>query len=181
MKNVKCKTRAQNTNCKMKNANLNAKSEMRNQKCEKGFSMIEVIITISLFLLLAGVGVGAYFQYYQASFINADVDNALTLIKFTRYKALKNATSDNYGIHINMATNSLIGFRDTYNPMDNHNEVLKLEQLRILDLSLNPDLGNTDEILFEKQTGKTENTGSFTIGNDNFTYTFNINPQGVVN
>ncbi|MCI0469500.1 MAG: type II secretion system GspH family protein, partial [Nitrospirae bacterium] len=61
---------------------------MRNAKLKKGFSLTEVIITISLFILLAGGGVGAYFNYYMVSLYNADVDNAMTLIKNTRFKAL---------------------------------------------------------------------------------------------
>ena len=147
----------------------------------KGFSLTEVIITISLFILLAGGGVGAYFNYYMVSLYNADVDNAMTLIKNTRFKALKNATIKDYGVHIDTATNTLTGFRSAYAPGDPENVSVQLKQLSVTDLSLNPMPGSSNEILFKKQTGKTENTGSFTIGKDAYTYVFNINAQGVVN
>ncbi|MBU0727780.1 hypothetical protein KKA95_03785 [Patescibacteria group bacterium] len=147
----------------------------------KAFSFIEVIITISLFLLLAGVGVGAYFQYYSFSLVKADVNNVLTLIGQTRFKALKNPTSEDYGIHIDVPTRTITGFRKTYSPFDTENTVVQLEQLNITDLSLNPSIGVTDEIIFQTQTGKTDNYGNFTIGDANYSYTININAQGVVN
>ncbi len=146
-----------------------------------GFSFTEVMITISLFLLLAGVGVGAYFKYYTFALANADIDNALTLIKQARFHALKNSHNSDYGVHLDIATQSLTIFRGTYIPVNPENTVLELEQLRITDLSLNPNVGVTNEILFEKQTGKTQNAGNFTIENDIYNYTFTINSQGVVN
>ena len=148
---------------------------------KKAFSFIEVIITMSLFLLLAGIGIGAYFQYYSFSLIKTDVNNTVNLIQQTRFKALKNSTISNYGIHLDPITKIFTGFKDTYNPLDSENEVLELEQLSIIDLSLSPEIGITNEVLFEAQTGKTINSGSFTIGNDDFSYTININLQGVVN
>lgn len=146
-----------------------------------GFSFTEVMITIALFLLLAGIGVGAYFKYYTFALANADVENALTLIKQARFHALKNPYASNYGVHLDTATQSLTVFRDTYAPGSPGNVVLELEQLRIADLSLNPNIGVTNEILFENQTGKTGNTGNFTIENEVYNYTFTINSQGVVN
>jgi prepilin-type N-terminal cleavage/methylation domain-containing protein len=169
------------SNVEYKMPNENAKSEIRNAKSRKGFSLTEIIITVSLFLMLAGTGIGAYYQYYVTSLVNSDIDKALTLIKFTRFKALKNATNDNYGIHIDSATSSLTGFRGTYTSGGAGNDVVKLEQLRITQLSLQPAIGITNEILFAKKTGKTQNTGTFTIGKTNFSYTFTINAQGVIN
>lgn len=146
-----------------------------------GFSFTEVMITIALFLLLAGIGVGAYFKYYTFALANSDIENTLTLIKQARFHALKNPYNSNYGVHLDNATQNVTIFRDTYTPGASENIVLELEQLRITDLSLNPNIGVTNEILFEKQTGKTQNAGNFTIENNIYTYTFTINSQGVVN
>jgi len=147
----------------------------------RGFTFIEVIIVMGLFFVLAGVGLGAYFRYYAQSLASMDVNNAITLVKQTRFKALKNPTNSNYGIHLDPTTKTITSFRDIYNVTNNENLVLELEQLNITDLSLNPVIGTTNEILFEKQTGKTQNTGSFTIGNEEISYIFNINQQGVIN
>jgi Tfp pilus assembly major pilin PilA len=147
----------------------------------KGFTFIEIIIVIGLFFVLSGIGLGAYFSYYSQSLASMDVNNAITLIKQTRFKALKNPTNSDYGIHLDPITKTITSFRDTYSVMDNKNIVLQLEKLNVIDLSLNPVIGATDEILFEKQTGKTQNTGSFTIGNNEINYIFNINRQGVIN
>jgi len=148
--------------------------------CKKGFTFIEIILTMSLFLILAGVGVGAYFKYYSFSLIKNDISNAMTVIKQTRFSALKNATGSDYGIHIDSTTRTITGFKNVYNASDSENKVARLEQLNITELSLNPNIGSTNEIIFQVQTGKTLNYGSFKIGNDTYSYTININPQGVV-
>ena len=105
----------------------------------------------------------------------------MTLMKYTRFNALKNPTNSNYGVHLDVAKNSIIAFRSAYNPFDTSNNFVLLKELRIEDLNLMPSVGVTNEIIFKNQTGKTDNTGSFVIGNDNFTYTFSINEQGIVN
>lgn len=141
---------------------------------------MEIMITISIFILLAGVGVGSYYKYYKNAFINTDVDNVLTLMKNTRFKALKNATFSNYGIYLDQSANSIISFKESFVLGNTENIILRLDQLHILNLNLNPIVGTTNTILFEKQTGKTANIGSFSVGNDTFSYTININSQGVV-
>lgn len=158
---------------------LNSRNNLKSPN-NKGFSFTEVMITLSLFILLAGVGVGAYFKYYRQSLINMDINNALTHIKQSRFRALKNPDSSNYGVHLDAACKCLITYKNTYNPADPENITLKLERLNITDLNLAPNIGVTNDIMFEKQTGKTQNIGSFTIGNDIYSYTFNINFQGVV-
>lgn len=165
---------------RFKISDSNPKSEIRNQKC-KGFSFIEVLLTMALFLLLAGVGVGAYFNYYLFSLANADVKNTFTLLKQARFRALKNPDSSDYGVHLDPATRTLTIFRNTYSPVDPQNIDLELEQLDITDVSLNPSIGITDDIIFQKLTGKTSNSGTFTISNQTLNYTFSINSQGVIN
>lgn len=146
-----------------------------------GFTFTEVIIAISIFMILAGVGVGAYFRYYNFALVDMDVNGAITLITRTRFLAQKNATSSDYGVHLDPATHTLTQFRDAYVPGAPENVNFKMGVLGITDTALNPVPGVTDRIVFERWTGKTVNWGTFTIGNADYTYTFNINPQGVVN
>ncbi len=148
---------------------------------KKGFTFTEVLLTMGLFLLLAGIGVGAYFKYYQFSLINIDVNKAMTHIKQARFRALKNPDNSDYGVHLDEACRCLTVFKNTYLPGDPENITLELKQLDITDLNLAPNIGITNDIIFQKQTGKTQNIGSFTIGNNIYSYTFTINSQGVVN
>ena len=147
----------------------------------KAFTFMEMMLTVALFFLLAGVGVGAYFKYYVFSLASIDVNKAMTHIKQARFRALKNPDNSNYGVHLDANIQTLTTFKNTYNPVDPQNIALTLKQLQITDLNLNPNPGVTNDIIFEKQTGKTQNTGDFTIENDVYSYTFTINSQGVVN
>jgi len=143
-----------------------------------GFTLSEVLITMALFLVLASLGVGSYFQYYTFSLINNEVNNINSTLHETRFKALKNPYNSNYGIHLNMGTGEITSFRDTYTPSDPENIMIQLDQLNISTLNLQPTPGTTNEIIFDNITGKTQNSGSFTVGNSNFTFDFNINLQG---
>ncbi|MBI5421671.1 prepilin-type N-terminal cleavage/methylation domain-containing protein [Candidatus Peregrinibacteria bacterium] len=147
----------------------------------KGFTFTEVVIAIAIFMILAGVGVGAYFRYYNFALVDMDINGAITLVSRARFLAQKNATSSDYGIHLDPATHTLTQFQDAYTPGAPGNVSFTLGVLRITDLALSPVPGVTDQIVFERWTGKTVNAGTFTIGNDDYTYTFNVNPQGVVN
>jgi prepilin-type N-terminal cleavage/methylation domain-containing protein len=162
----------------MRQPDLKIGQTFKNNK--KGFTFIEIILTTSLFLILAGVGVGVYFKYYSFSLIKNDISNVMTLIKQTRFSALKNATGSDYGIHIDVPGRAITGFKGVYSPSDSENKTVRLEQLDIMELSLNPNIGSTNEVIFQVQTGKTLNYGDFTIGNETYSYTININPQGVV-
>ncbi len=153
---------------------------MFNRTHPKGFTFTEVIIALSLFLVLAGVGVGAYFRYYGFALTDMDVHRATILLDQTRFLAQKNPTSSDYGIHFDPVTNTMTQFRESYSPVAVDNQVLHLETLLITDVALNPNPGVTMDIIFEKQTGKTVNWGAFTLGNDDFAFTFSVNPQGVI-
>jgi prepilin-type N-terminal cleavage/methylation domain-containing protein len=158
----------------------NLKSEMRNGVRPKGFTFTEVIISLSLFLVLAGVGVGAYFQYYSFALMDMDIHKATTLLNQARFLAQKNPTSSDYGIHLDSVTNTLTQFKNSYSPLAVDNQVVQLESLRITNVNLNPNPGVTMDIIFQKQIGKTVNWGTFTISDNSYTFTYSINPQGVI-
>ncbi len=146
----------------------------------RGFSFIEAILTMSLFLILASVGIGAYFKYYNFSLLTMDVNRTMSFVKETRFRAQKNATESDYGVHLDAAARTLTRFKTSYNPSDPANISMPLEKLGILNMALQPAPGTTNEIIFKNQTGKTVNSGTFTIGSTDFQKTFTINPQGVV-
>jgi len=143
-----------------------------------GFTFVEIMITLALFFLMASIGLGIFFQYFTFSLITQEVTATQSLIKSVRFKAQKNPDSSRYGVHLDTGTNLIIGFKEPFVMGNSSNDVVHLEQLTIKDLNLMPNVGVTDEILFEAGTAKTTNTGSFTIGNDDFDYTFNVNAQG---
>lgn len=146
-----------------------------------GFTLMELVLTLSLFLLLASAGIGAYFQYYNNSLNNIDIENTLTFLKHTQFKALKNATSSDYGVYFNTSNNTITTFKETYTQGASENVILNLVKLDIISFSLSPDIGYTNEIVFKAKSGKTDNVGSFMLGKSGFTHTFTINSQGIAN
>jgi hypothetical protein len=153
---------------------------MFNRNNTKGFTFTEVIISLGLFLVLAGVGVGAYFQYYGFALVDADIHKAATLLSQARFLSQKSPTPSDYGIHLDPIASTLTQFKGTYSPIAADNQVVQLGSLRISNVHLNPNPGVTMDIIFQRQVGKTVNWGTVTISNDNYTYTFSVNPQGVI-
>ncbi len=160
--------------------NRNNPNHRNNRNHPKGFTFTEVVISLALFMVLAGVGVGAYFQYYSFALVDMDIHNATTLLNQARFLAQKSPTPSDYGIHLDPATSTLTQFKGTYSPMGVDNQVLRLGSMRITNTHLNPNPGVTSDIIFEKQVGKTVNWGTFTIASKDSTFTFSINPEGVI-
>ena len=127
---------------------------------------------------LASVGVGAYFRFYRFSLVNNDVSKVIKVLHEARFRAMKNPYNSDYGIHLGSGNSELTVFRETYSPADPENIVTPLEQLDITELDLLPNSGITNNIVFKNMTGKTENSGSFTVSKDEFSFTFSINEQG---
>lgn len=143
-----------------------------------GFTFVEIMITFTLFMILASVGLGQYFRYYNFSLVNNDVSKITKVLHEARFKAMKNPYNSNYGVHLSNSPGEMIIFRDSYIPGNGENLVTNLEKLSITDLNLQPAPGNTNEIIFENMTGKTQNDGTFTIGKDEYSFTYTINEQG---
>ena len=132
---------------------------------------------MGLFFVLAGIGVGAYFNYYKTSLLNDDINNAINLMKETRFNALKNPGNSKYGVHIDLATKTITGFRgETYDALDGLNRTVLLQNAQLSNINLQPTPGVTSDIIFSARTGKTENTGSFQVGD----YVISINAQGTI-
>ena len=143
-----------------------------------GFTFVEVMITFSLFMLLASVGIGAYFRYYHFSLINEDVNKVTKILYDARFRAMKNSAHSDYGVHLETASGEITIFRDAYTPGNSENIVTELKQLNFADLNLLPSPGVTNNIVFDNVTGKTQNSGSFTVSKDDFSFTYQINGQG---
>ena len=143
-----------------------------------GFTFVEIMITFTLFMILASVGMGTYFRYYNFSLVNNDVSKVTKVLHNARFKAMKNPYNSNYGVYFSTTANDLIIFRDSYVPGNQGNEITELEHLNISDLNLLPSPGTTKNIIFENITGKTANAGTFTVSKDEFSFTFSINEQG---
>ena len=117
----------------IKNLTLNQVQGKTKKSRSAGFSFTEVMLTMALFILLAGVGVGAYFRYYTFSMASADINKSLTFIKQARFRALKNPDSSDYGIHLDVPCKCLIAFKDSYNPADPQNIAERSIDLTVLE------------------------------------------------
>ena len=151
-----------------------------NLKNKKAFSIIEVLVSIAIFIMITSMGVGAYFTFYQNSFVRIEHSNVLNQLKTARFLALKNSDASNYGVYFDIVNNKVIMFKDTYVEGANSNNVLKLKHLTIEELNISPNPGVTSEILFERSTAKTNNMGSVLMKGNGEDFTFTVNSQGII-
>jgi len=144
----------------------------------KGFSLIELLLSICiLFLLFTFVNNGFLKQQRNMEF-EVVVDNLYNQLYEAREHSRNFKDGNVYGVYFE--TDKYIGFKGTtYNSTGVIATYNLPAFLQITNLSLN---GVGNEIIFEKNTGKTNNYGNLNLVSDNgLKLNLQITNQGTIN
>lgn len=126
----------------------------------KGFSVLEIMISVSLIGVLTVIVVGQFSKYQAAQFIRTDTEAVIGIIEDARAKTLSSVSSSQYGVHFDTDTATLFT-GSSYSSSDPDNKILELSSyVQITDVSL---VGEGDEIVFERLSGNTNQYGSITL------------------
>lgn len=126
----------------------------------KGFSILEIMISVSLIGVLTVIVVGQFSKYQAAQFIRTDTEAVIGIIEDARAKTLSSVSSSQYGVHFDTDTATLFT-GSSYSSSDPDNKILELSSyVQITDVSL---VGGGDEIVFERLSGNTNQYGSITL------------------
>lgn len=129
-------------------------------KTDKGFTLVEIIVIITITVLIVG-GITASFSVFSNNKI-LEVTASEVLSELDEARALTLASYDNtvYGLHIE--SDKITIFKGSiYSPIDVDNKITKLSaRISISNISL---FDGGDDIVFQRLTGKTNNYGALTI------------------
>lgn len=144
----------------------------------RGFSLIEVIVGISIILIVTGLVVAAYRNLGKTVNLTATSETLVATIDDARNRTLGSRNDSRYGVHV--ATTSYTLFQGTaYDAAATTNEVHTLPAgIEINTISL---AGGGSNVIFDSLTGHTSQTGTLQLrltSNPASTQTITISAEG---
>ena len=127
---------------------------------KKGFTLLEILIVISILLIIISIVVGPFSSFRNRSVLNAEIENITTLLSEARSKTLTSLADSEYGVHFE--TNRIVFFKGTLftEPDADNQEIIFNPVVSISDISLT---GAGVDVIFDRLTGKTDEDGTITI------------------
>ena len=120
---------------------------------KKGFTLIEVLIVIGIMAIIAGVTAVSFSSFNKTEILNRAKGDSLALFARARSESLSAKAGSVYGIQIGDTT--LTFFENTYSAGNPENYTLSFQAPLVISTT---SIGG-NEVLFEKLTGRTSNTG----------------------
>lgn len=146
----------------------------------KGFTLIEFIITIVIVSILAGFAVISFASFRNNQALSNTVSDAVSIINEAKINTISSKDDSAYGVHFE--TNRAVLFKGVVfsEPNPDNRSLLFSPLIEISSFSLN---GGGTDIIFKKLTGKTDQYGGiiFRVKSDpGNTKTVNITQGGSI-
>lgn len=143
------------------------------QKAQKGFSLIEVLLVMGIFVLLAGLGFTSLLNVKDTSFSSSAVYTLVADIKNQQIKAMTGdtegrGTPDTYGVYI-QSSQYVLFHGQVYSATDSSNFSVSAPQGYTLSSTF-----SGDKIIFASGSGEIQN---FTSGQDTIRLTNTVTNQ----
>ena len=145
----------------------------------KGFSLLEIIIALAILGVIATLVINPFTSFRDHQVLNGAVEEILASLQQARVKTLSSEGGNQYGIHF--ASNQVVLFAGTtYDPVNPSNQDIGLSSsVTISGISL---AGGSSDIVFQKLTGVTNQSGTVTIelnSDPTLVKTVTINSNGI--
>ena len=136
------------------------KSQSFNSRRFKGFTLIEILITVCIIAILSGIILTSLSDFRASSDINGSKDEILTTLQEARSLTLSSKNDSNYGVQFSVSSVTLFK-GPIYTADDPSNKVHFLPQgAEISSISLT---GGASGVLFSRLTGAVSASGTITI------------------
>jgi len=139
---------------------------------EKGFSYIEILLSVTLITVLAGIAIPIYYFFLTRNSLNVSVDIISQTLR--RSETLSRATDGDTSWGVKIQIGSVVLFKGaSYAARDaNYDE--------IFDTALTIIPSGLQEIVFSKFTGFPQTAGTITLTANNETRNIIINEKGTI-
>lgn len=138
----------------------------------QGFSLIEMLIVISIFLLLGSLGAGFYSRFLLQSAVADTQNQMVNQLRKAQMYAMMSRSNSNWGVRYGSNTITLF-----QGPSYVSRSVAVDEKFTV-----NPNIAISgfSEVVFNKMTGTPSATGSFSVSGNGNVRGFAISSQGVI-
>jgi len=126
----------------------------------KGFTILEIIISLTIFLILAIIVVSSFSSFRNNQELTNAVQETINLLNLARSKTLSSEGSSQYGVHFESSRIVLfkgVSFSES-NPDNNVAVFSSLIEISAINLN-----GGGNNLVFQRLTGKTDNYGTITL------------------
>lgn len=123
----------------------------------RGFTLIEIILVISLVLIVSAATIPSYSKFINGRKLQSAKNKLIENIRYTRELAESGKSNSNFGVYF-QADRYVLYQGDSYGNRDS-------SQDQIFELSKNIELSNLNEVNFEKGRGTPSTTGTLRVTN----------------
>lgn len=147
----------------------------------KGFTLIEFIIAISIVLVLATLSVISFSSFRNNQALSNSFSDVISMINEAKINTISSKDGSSYGVHFEAGRAVLFKGLIFSEPNSDNRDLNLSPLIEISSISLN---GGGSNLIFKKLTGKTDQYGSliFRVKSDvSKTKTINITLGGSIN
>ena len=142
------------------------------KKSKNGFTLIEMIVVVTVFLLLIVVSEWGFFNFQSKNNIDIATDNLVESLRHAKANAQQVQGDSKWGVEI-IGTQIIVFSGATYATRNT-----SLDQTSTLTNGVSS--SGLSEIIFEKVTGTTSNFGTITLSGSSENKVITINAKGTI-
>ncbi len=146
---------------------------------QRGFTLLELLITMSVLVILSVAAIGDYSSYAGNSQLDAAAKGILFDLRNARERALNGESFLHWGIHFDGTNNNYQIFSSPTNYADAGTVILSTTYLTSNVIFTTPASGVTLDIIFNRISGATS-AASITISRQGSTRTVNVSAIGTI-
>ncbi len=124
----------------------------------RGFTSLEILITVGIMAVLLGVVVSPLLQTRDARALRETAERVVSLLEQARTKTLAGEGDSNYGIHLH-TKNATLFKGSVYSTSAADNIVIPIPSF----VSLSFSIGGGSDLIFDRLTGTTQEPGTITL------------------
>lgn len=146
----------------------------------KGFTLLELVITISILAILSVTGVSSYRSYTKNVEVTSTVQNMVTHLRQAQAKAMANDSGYKWGVQF--VNNPTEDHYTIYSTLTTFGSAVDTETFYLPKnvAFSNPANSQSVDVLFTRISGTTTAT-SVTLFSENITKTISITSTGIIN
>jgi len=152
--------------------------------CEKGFSLIELMIVVAILISVGAIVIPSIASFQEAPQLNNAFEEVISILRIAQNRTLSSEANSKYGVYFDTATtpHQYVLFKGASFSSRDVSYDLTYPLLPAVEF-YEIDTGDDDEIVFDRLTGFTANSGSISVrlkNDTNKTKTVYIDGSGVI-
>lgn len=146
--------------------------QVKFKNLNRGFSLVEVIVVLGVFALLAGISTATYSQFKTKSNLDIAVGSVVEAMRHAKANAEQVQGDAKWGVEV--LSNQIVVFKgSSYGTRDTSAD-------QTLNLPGGITASGLAEIVFEKVTGTTATVGTVTLSGSDGSKNISINEKGTI-